>query len=154
LAKKPTTAKDVAVRTRPSFSIVPEGVKEEYIRMAPAIARATEEYSEALGASLEAKNVRDETYAALYQEICGDSDKKPSEGFIKNSILTVQTYQDACRAYNAAEVLKSRLMGDLEGLRTKKDMLVSLGAHVRIEMQADGGGTREEVIDEDDEDED
>jgi len=153
MTKKAATAKGTP-RPRPSFNIVPEDVKNEYIRMSPQIARATEEYSEALQAVLETKQYRDETYAMLYMEVCSDADKKPSEGYIRNSILSNSIYQDVCRAYSAAEGQKSRLAGDLEALRTKKDMLVSLGAHVRIELQAEGGGTRDDAaVEDEDEDE-
>jgi len=148
LSKKPATAKVSSGRVRPSFGIVPEDVKNEYIRMAPQIARATEEYSEALSDMLEKKQQRDEIYAALYQEVCCAADKKPAENTIKYTILAAPSYQDACRAYSTAEVRKAQISGDLEALRTKRDMLVSLGAHVRIELKADGGGTHDEVEDE------
>lgn len=142
MSKRSPSAKGSG-RPRPSFGIVPEDVKNEYTRMASQIARSTEEYSEALQAALEAKQLRDEAYASIYMDICVSSKKKPSEAYIRNEIFTTPEYQEACRDYAAAEGRKSRLAGDLEALRAKKDMLVSLGAHVRLELQAYGGGTRD-----------
>jgi len=151
VAKRSPSAKGIG-RPRPTFDIVPEDVKNEYIRMAPQIARSTEEYAEALQAALEAKQLRDEAYAGLYMDICVSLKKKPPEAYIRNEILTTPEYQEACRDYTAAEGRKSRLAGDLEALRTKKDMLVSLGAHVRLELQAFGGGTRDMESEDDEED--
>lgn len=154
---KPAKGTAPTGRTRPVFDIVPEDVKNEYVRIAPIIARVTEQYSEALEASMAAKQRRDETYAALYMDACADSEKKPSESYLKNFILNTKSYQAVCQKYIEAEGQKSRLMGDLEALRTKKDMLVSLGAHVRLELAASGYGTHDEEggnssDDEDDED--
>lgn len=122
--------------------------------MAPQIARSTEEYAEALQAALDTKQTRDELYSALYMEVCSSSDKKPSEAYIKQAIMADRNYRAACRLYIAAEGQKSRIGGDLEALRTKRDMLVSLGAHVRIELQTHGGGTRDAEDQEEEEDED
>ena len=47
------------------------------------------------------------------------------------------TWAESCRIVHDADGRRLKLQGVLDAVRTKKDMLVSLGASMRAEMQGD-----------------
>lgn len=126
----------------PSYDLFPESVKEAYSRMPGEIASAAEAYAQASDAALRAKHQRDTKHAAVYLEIVEESErmmeKKPPEGVLKARIYNNVDYQDACTAYHDAELAKGNAQAVMEALRTKREMLISLGAHVRQELQLTG----------------
>lgn len=56
---------------------------------------------------------------------------------IEATTTTDAHYLESCTAEIVAEGEKVRLHGVMETLRTKRDMLISLGAHMRSTMQQD-----------------
>jgi hypothetical protein len=56
---------------------------------------------------------------------------------VESAVEMDQRNFDAKMRAIEAEVDEKRLRGVLDAVRTKRDMLISLGAHVRIEMEHD-----------------
>lgn len=140
-------------RWAPNFNIDPEGVKGEYTHVAPQLALLNEKYAQASATHIMAKHLRDVAYATVYAEITSDAAKKPAEATIKNMILLDDRYQTAVQQYAAAEKAKLRAWGDCDAMRSKKEMLISLGATIRAE-QGGQGGTQDTDPDQDEDDED
>jgi hypothetical protein len=123
-----------------SVQIEPMALQEEYVRIAPDIAYWNARYSKALEMFLRSKIDLDTTEARQYiahRERMLNAGAKVTKAQIEAAVTTDQQVIEARMLLVAAEVEKNRLNGVCEAVRTKRDMLVSLGAHVRAEMQGD-----------------
>ncbi len=157
MSSKKKPPESAPVRERPDFSIAPESVKHEYTLMSASLARQGELLAEASRDAATAKAAKEQRYAEVYIALLEDSEgeKKPPEAVLKAKVLTNASYQASVQKYIIADYERSKISSDMEALRTKRDMLVSLGAHIRLELRADPSlrDDNEEGEWEDDEDE-
>jgi len=63
--------------------------------------------------------------------------KKPNLDQLKGAALCSQRYIDAKAREATAESERHRARGRVDALSTKRDMLISLGAHIRLELLRD-----------------
>lgn len=118
--------------------IEPTDIQGEYVRIAALLATYNEEYAKALKEHLLKKAAKDRAYSTAYlrhRSDLLDTGEKFSEGVLKAKILTSPDYILAMERAAYAEVEKVRIGGVLDALSTKRDALISLGAHLRTEMQ-------------------
>jgi hypothetical protein len=132
---------------RQVFSSDHHDIKYQYRTLPEAMAYFVELYAGSLDRYLAAKTERERLAARLLLEMKSDLEVRRSEKVIDAEILTNVDFISAKREEIAAEVEYKRAQKMFVVLETKRDMLVSLGAHVRVEMGADnalsafGGGT-------------
>lgn len=135
------------------FSIDPENVKDEYTRIPSFIATLNGVYAQSLRIAIMAKLNRDKVYAQIAQDIVADSEKKPAEATIKQMVMLDERYTRAVEQYAVAEERKALAFGRAQAMIAKKEMVVSLGAHVRKELDGIPGGADENDEDRDEDDE-
>lgn len=122
------------------ISIEPLALQEEYVRISSDLAFWNDRYANALAEERRAKLHLEELSAMLYIKYREDRTgrgEKPTEAMLKADVTTDTQMHSAEVTLLDAEVARERLRGRLEAIRTKREMLVSLGAHVREEMKGD-----------------
>jgi len=143
-------------RERPYLGLNPEEIKHEYTRISAELARFGEILADATRDAAFAKQKRDQVHASVYLDMVEGAEalqeKKPSEGVLKAKIQASVQYQGAVHAYIRAEHVRLTAFSDMEALRAKRDMVISLGAHVRQELKSDPSLYDEEGTTKDDED--
>lgn len=120
--------------------IVPEAIHEEYVRLPADLAFWNARYADAQQAYLDSKAELDILERELYMVVREDleaSGGKVTEKMVDSAMALSEVWKDARRALAKAEGEKHRLFGKLDAVRAKRDMLISLGAHLRAEMQGD-----------------
>jgi len=121
--------------------IEPMALEEEYVRVPADLAYWNNRYAEVYKYWLERKLVSSRLAAERKGEIRtllqATQTKRPTIGEVEDELLMDAGYQQALAKQIAAEAEKVRLHGVLDAIRTKRDMLISLGAHIRAEMQRD-----------------
>lgn len=131
---------DVDAYLADSVQIYPEAIQEEYVRLPSDLAYWGQRYTDALRAFLTAKVNLDRTEARLKIACRAELEAKNSkvtESMVSAAVDQHPEMEAARLGHIATEVEKVRLGGVLDAIRAKKDMLVSLGAHVRSEMEHD-----------------
>jgi hypothetical protein len=128
------------------YEIDPANIKQEYTRVPAYLATLNQVYAQALRDAILAKGHRDLVFAEqaeafLDNEILrlGLNYKKPGEEVIKRAVVLTKEYQRALEKYAEAEYRKAQAGGASAAMVAKKDMLVSLGAHVRQEFDGPTG---------------
>jgi hypothetical protein len=108
------------------------------------VARAEEAVRRADEAERGADLALDAWVARRHLEVAEAGEKRPPEHVVHATVRADARYEAHRRAVIDARAVKSEAMrardeaaAVLEGLRVKKDMIVSLGAHVRLEMERD-----------------
>lgn len=117
--------------------IEPLALEEEFTRMPGDLAYWSERYVEAYQDFANCKRLLEQQEALLavkYRHKIIADNMKPTEAMIHELVVGDSNYQLAYQNFITAEVAKIRLNGILEALRTKKDMIISTGAHQRAEM--------------------
>jgi hypothetical protein len=121
------------------LAIDPLQLNEAFTRLPAELAYATQRASEALSAHLHADLDLDRAVARLsieWRETLEDmGDKRPTEAQVKAKVESDQRYIDARVAAIEAEVALAKAKGIAEAVRAKRDMVVSLGAAVRAELE-------------------
>jgi len=127
--------------------IEPLAIEEEFIRLPADLAYWNERFAQANRAFLIADIEEKRTEARLHLECRarltvekGEDGKKVKAPTVSDIEAEVNGHEDMQRAQDrliAAEAEKVRLYGVLDAIRTKREMVVSLGAHMRAEMQGD-----------------
>lgn len=112
-------------------------LQEEYTELPAQLAYWNEQYAKALREYLHAKIARVRLHAKLYFEKRAALSGKVTEASVDAAIETDPRYCNSRDEEADAEAEATRLRGVVESVRTKKDMLVSLGAHIRAEMVGD-----------------
>jgi len=111
---------------------------DEHFRKVPAeLAYYNQQYADAVEAYLKAKAECERTHARVYIETSSETDekgKKPTVAAIEASIQMNDDYHIAKLNMLNAEAEKARLRGKVDVVSAKKEMLISLGAHIRVEM--------------------
>jgi hypothetical protein len=121
-------------------TITPEAIQEEFVRVPADLAYWTKRFADASKAAAAAKVHRGKMRAFLYLEhrerLLIDVGK-PSEAHIDSCITCDDRMAQAEAALVDAEARKAELWGFVEAVRAKREMLVSLGAQLRAELQND-----------------
>ena len=125
---------------RESCTIVPEQIHAEYVGMSAALAYWNARYADAQEVFLTAKADFDilerELYPVVRTELEAPS-VRVTEKMVETAMAQSGAWCDAKRGLAKAEADKLRAFGVLDAVRSKKEMLVSLGAQLRAEMQGD-----------------
>ena len=128
------------VYLRECVTIDPLQISAEYIRLPGDLAYWNAQYAEALRAFLRAELSRKVLWARLEPMIRGSiiaKGGKPTEAQVKAAVDGNSDYVEALEAEVEAEVQKNEIYGCLDAIRSKKEMLISLGAHMRAELEGD-----------------
>lgn len=135
-----------------SVDIEPTAIEEEYVRVPADLAYWGEKYARAYEVHAICKQ-RSKTLNALlriehrerfHEQFQADKAEKNKSGsgrvtdsMVESAVEMDERYQGMQAELIEAEVDLVRVKGTLEAVRTKRDMLVSLGAHIRAEMEGD-----------------
>lgn len=110
----------------------------EFVRVSSDLSYWNHRYAESCKRLLLAELARKKLHAALWLEnkvdTLGKSGKAPTLDDLKAMVELDINYREAKAEEIEAEVEKEELRGVVEAIRTKKEMLISLGAHIRAEM--------------------
>ena len=121
--------------------VEPVALEDEFIRLPGDLAYWSERYADAYEMFLDAKLVRERVYAELTMKhrdrLSLTSKGRVTVGEIEAAVILDADYLEAKTNENAAESNKIRMHGIVEALRAKRDMLISVGAHQRAEMDHD-----------------
>ena len=123
-----------------SVAVEPTAIQEEYVRLPADLAYWNELYARAYHRHLTAKVNEKHLNALLrieHREQLENSVARVTESMVDSAVDTDERLQRAHSERIEAEVEKTRLYGILDAIRAKREMLVSLGAHVRAEMEDD-----------------
>ena len=119
------------------YTIDPERIRQEFVRIPAQMARVNQLYADALGGMLRTEAKLKEVHARCYQATraaAEDAGEKLTEAAMKARIETSTDYLFAVSKSIDAEVAKVRAQGQAEAVREKARALQSLGAHVRAEL--------------------
>lgn len=120
--------------------IEPVAIDEEFIRTPSDVAFWNARFADALEVYLKAKAHMETEWARLRlltrEELLAKGEKA-TESAIDNNTEVRPEWAAARLTFIEAEVQKARIAGSCEAVRTKKEMLQSLGAKLRIEMGSD-----------------
>lgn len=132
---------------RQCVRIEPLAIQEEYVRLPSDLAYWNARYASALRqhmmAKIESERVAARLRIELREQLLGRN-AKVTESMVDSAVETHPDWQTARLEEIDAEVRKVQLHGVLDALRTKREMLISLGAHVRKEMDHDPAIRREQ----------
>ncbi len=113
-------------------------IRGEYIRLSGDLAYWSAQLAEAKRVSLMTKVDVDRTRSALaihYRHSLSSSGTRVTEAMIDQSVTTDPKLVAKEDANIEAEVQKARIAGVVVAIEAKKDMLISLGAHIRKENE-------------------
>lgn len=132
--------RELAPEVVEAVTIMPEVIQDEYIRVPSDLARFNHIFAQAnkrfLRASYNMKQLEAQLYVAVRQAILAMGGK-PTEAQIEAGVRTTPAYQAACDEMVEAEYEKADAYGNVDAIRSKKEMLISLGAHIRSELEGD-----------------
>jgi len=112
-------------------------VTEHFISVPAELAYFNERYAENLRKQLVAKSRCDNARATVYYTIKHEHDeegKRITEAALAAQIELDPEYMNAKAELVEAETNKQQAKGRVETVHAKKDMLISLGAHLRAEL--------------------
>lgn len=133
-------------------TVRPESLEEEFRRLPAELAYWNAKYAAAYRALALAeahrRSVTSRTHLEMRERLKSVTEeelaktpkaklRQPTVGDIEALVEGDELVILARRAELEAECEKVRIQGAVEAVRTKKDMLVSLGAHIRAEMEGD-----------------
>jgi hypothetical protein len=125
-----------------SVSITPEALSEEFARVALDLAYWNAQYADRLREHRLAEMSQKRTKAMLYikhrvllQE--ADPKGKTTEAQVDAAVLMDEDMVICDTNAITTEVEKEKARGVLDAVRAKREMVVSLGAHIRAEMAGD-----------------
>ena len=113
-------------------------IEQEFSRVSADVAYWSTMYARAHRRYLRAKILRDQTKAAAYiehRDLLMASHGKATVRDIDSSISGDMKVQEVEADVVEAEYEREKLKGTMEAVRAKRDMLITLGAHLRVEMQ-------------------
>lgn len=133
-------------------TIEPLQVQEEYVRVPSDLAHWNGKWTDAIDEDTKAAAERKELKATITLEIrwakenqleYTSADKRTwpvkalTEAVVDSIIQLDPRYLVTLDRERLADVEKTRIAGVIEAIRAKKEMLISLGAHQRLEMERD-----------------
>lgn len=122
------------------ININPEDISGEFERIPGQLAYWNARYARALRVHLEAEINVKVTKARVYRdtrEAIIAKGGKPTEEYMKSLVESNHDYMEEQYTAAAAEADKNLMYGKLDAIRSKKEMIISLGAHMRAEMGGD-----------------
>lgn len=127
---------------RDAVTIEPMALQEEFISVPAHLAYWNSQYAAAFEAHVMEKLKREQVYRALYgayhaQLVSERGGKAPTISDVDSRVEPDARMIEARRSEALAESEKVRLQGICEAVRAKRDMVISLGAHIRAEMSAE-----------------
>lgn len=133
--------RDLEEYQKESVRIEAFAIEEEFIRMPADLAYWNEQYATAYGA-WRTKQLAVEIESANLAIIVRTELESRGKGRVTLAevdqvISTTEAWRDLKQAEINAEAEKIRLYGIVDAIRAKKEMLISLGAHMRFEMGND-----------------
>lgn len=120
--------------------IEPLAMQEEFVRMPADLAYWNAKLADVDKRFLLAKAQSEHSWAKLWlttREKLLLSDGKATEKLIENTALADPEWQKAHLALVEVEAERSSIKGTVDAIRAKKEMLISLGATIRAEMDGD-----------------
>lgn len=125
---------------RECVRIDPHSLNDEFVRLPADYAFFNEKYRTALERSLLADAAVKRMRAGLYitsSEAVMPSGKPATVGYIEALVERDPDYAQAASEAIYAEADVAHVKGVLEAIRTKRDMIIQMGATVRQELQND-----------------
>ena len=135
---------------RDAVTIEPAVIQEEYVRLPGDLAYWGAQYAAAYKDWQEAKVQRELVTAQLTAEhrvALEAKSKRVTVGEVEAAVTLDQRWVEAKGVEIRAETEKIEVQHVVEALRAKRDMLVSLGAHYRMEMENDPVIRRQRALD-------
>lgn len=135
------TPEDLAVFEADTASIDPMDLNREFCELPPRLAYWNAQLAAATQRAMEAKADLETERARQLLEVREGcklaGGKAPTVDEVNAQVLLHEDVQDAQAIYIEKEAERLRLKGIVDSLLTKRDMLQSLGAKLRVEMMAD-----------------
>lgn len=136
---------DLEAYRRACVRIEPMAIQEEFVRVPSDLAYWSESHSNLYREWQLAKFTREQEWGAamararalLSSKAVGGGGRRPTVDQVEGEAVNDETYVAAKRNEVFLEAETKRLAGMIDAVRTKRDMLVSLGAHIRAEMEHD-----------------
>lgn len=118
-------------------AIEPIALNEEFVRLPSDLAYWNSVYADALGDLLRAERTLEEGEARAREEhrAAVPEDEKVTEKALDARVALDPRYMKLREAVDDAAVAKARASGVVDAIRAKREMVVSLGAQLRAEMQ-------------------
>lgn len=133
--------KDLSSYLRDCLTIEPIAITEELIRMPSDLAYWVNQEADSRRAYGHARQDRKRLYADLWgrarQAFIDSGEKRPSNDMVENAVQNDDEYDAAMRVEIDSEVHMKRLSGIVDAVSTKRSMLLTLGSHIRVEMEGD-----------------
>ena len=111
---------------------------DEHFRKVPAeLAYYNQQYADAFEKYLRAKMLCERSHAEAYKRISQEAEsegRRVTVSSLEAAVLMDMSFQMAKEDLVEAESEKQKLRGKVEVVSAKKEMLISLGAHIRVEM--------------------
>jgi len=122
-----------------AVKIEPLAMAEEFVRIPADLAYWNAQYSDLLRLYLVAKAESEHLWARVWLETREAllTDGKATEKLIESKATCNPEWQKAHLALVELEAEKARVRGVVDAIAAKKEMLISLGAHIRSEMEGD-----------------
>lgn len=118
-----------------AVTIEPTVLNEEFIRLPSDMAYWMSVYCDAIETLLGAKRQLDAGESQIRLEYKSQARERPTESYLDSCVFQDPRYRVLKEGVDRAEVIKQRAHAVVESLRAKRDMLISLGAHIRAEME-------------------
>lgn len=139
------TPEDLEAYRRACVRIEPEAINDEYVRVPSDLSYWSEMHANTYREWQLAKFAREQEWgsavtrsrAMLNSERGVASGRGPTVDQVDAHAINDADYVKAKRDEVYLEAETKRLLGMVDAIRTKRDMLVSLGAHIRAELEHD-----------------
>lgn len=141
-----TELQDAAIATiddeylKECVRINPEDIQSEYLRIPADLAYWNAQYATALRAHLMAEvdlKIMKGRLIPMIREQIVIKGGKPTVDQVDALVESNEDYIAQRYELVGTEVAKNEAYGKLDAIRSKKEMLISLGAHIRAEMEGD-----------------
>lgn len=120
-----------------------QDLQGEYVRVAADLAYWNERFADVYAYWLERKEVTEQVSSRRFEilkvelEIEKVGGGRVTLAEVESALRVDEDVIQAKSKQHSAEAEKVRLAGRLDAIRTKRDMIVSLGAHIRAELEGD-----------------
>jgi len=119
------------------IDINPLNIDEHFRRVPAELAYYNAQYADAFEKYLRSKMLCERAHAEAYKRISQEAEsegKRATVASLEASVQMDMSYQMAEEDLVESESDKQRLRGKVAVVSAKKEMLISLGAHIRVEM--------------------
>jgi hypothetical protein len=120
---------------RSATQIEPIAINEEFVRLPGDLAYWNGVYADAVRNLLDAQRLSDAGEARIREGYRAKVTEKVTEKYLDSCVAMDADFAKLREAEDDAEANKARAAGIVDAIRAKREMLVSLGAHMRAEMQ-------------------